>query len=251
MRNACNRGSGDIGAPGAPAKMRTLQKLGCFLAAAVFTWSAAGEAQAFAPQNWRVDCAVLPIAVVGASDAKEAVQHMAAQGVFKGASAVETPMTKGEFVLALQHMFALTESPDAPTYTDVPANSALGSALRAVDPYLGGHILCPGCDFGSNFLADQPISNVYASFLTTLVLIGQNKLQPLSPAEADAVLAKVPDAGSLPPPSRVYFAAAIQGGVLPLGLEKRIGSTQNQTHGDAALLLDRVQLKFAIPEARP
>jgi hypothetical protein len=189
--------------------------------------------------------------IVAATEASAAFDNLASQGILSNQPSLRAPMTRGDFVLALQRMFNLPESKEATAFTDVPLNSPLGSALRAIGPYLGRQILCPGCALGTNFLPDQPISNLNAAFITTRVLVGQKKLQLLTPAEADAVLAKVSDAETLPPGSRVYFATGIAGGVVRFGTDKSIGPDQDQTLGDTAILLDHVQRNFAIPKANP
>jgi hypothetical protein len=107
----------------------------------------------------------LPIvAALDSTEASAAFDNLASQGILSNQPSLRAPTTRGEFVLALQRMFNLPESKEATAFTDVPLNSPLGSALRAIGPYLGRQILCPGCALGTNFLPDQPISNLNAAF---------------------------------------------------------------------------------------
>jgi len=192
--------------------------------------------------------------LAGHDAAESAINSMAAQGIMHGLTptqfAPEMPLTRGDFVIAMQRMFNLPPSQSI-AFSDVAPANPVYPALQAVGPYLGRQLLCFGCALGTNFMPSQAISKAEAIFTMTRVLAALNKLQLLSPSDADSVLAGIPDLSELSPPSRVYFATAIRNGISPLGPENRILPASEVTRADAAVLLDRVQRKFDIPRLPP
>jgi hypothetical protein len=183
--------------------------------------------------------------------AEPAINSMVAQGILHPVSptqfAPHEPLTRGDFVIAIQHMFNLPREAKPINFTDISPGTPLYAALQAVEPYLGRQTLCFGCALGTNFMPDQPITRANVTFTVTRVLTEQKKLQLLTPAEVDSVLERIPDADQLSAPSRAYFATAIKSGISPLGPENRIEPASPVTRSESAVLLDNVQRKFEIP----
>jgi hypothetical protein len=192
--------------------------------------------------------------LTSSSEAESAINNMVAQGIMRGVTptqfAPETPLSQGDFVIAMQRMFKLPRASRSVDFSDVAPNSPIYAALQALEPYLGRQILCFGCALGTNFLPNQAISSAEMIFIMTRILTGQNKLQLLNSADAYSVLAGRSDTSQLSPPSRVYFATAIRNGIL-IGAENRIALPSEVTRADAALFLDRIQRKFDIPRVQP
>lgn len=185
---------------------------------------------------------------------RPAIERMVTQGIMRGASgtkfAPNSPLTRGDFVIALQKMFQLPP-PDQPVVlTDVSPDDPLFSATQAAMPYLGRQLLCPGCALGTNFVPDHPITLGEQTLALARLLVARKKLQPASAAEAATALAGIKDAGSVPRLAAPYFAAAIESGLLTVNPDKTLQLATEQTRVNAATALDAVQQKFAIPAVK-
>jgi S-layer homology domain len=189
------------------------------------------------------------------SEAEPAINRIVAQGIMRGVTPTEfapdAPLTRGDFLIAIQHMFSLPRAPGGLNFTDVPASGPLNDAVKAVEPYLGRQMLCFGCALPTNLMLGDPVSRAEATLIITRVLIAQKKLQVLNQTETDSVLAGVPDSGQLSPPARPYFATAILNGIMPSGPQRRIAPEMEVSRANAAIFLDSVQRQFNIPEVKP
>jgi hypothetical protein len=172
------------------------------------------------------------------------------QGVSATQFAPGMANTRGDFAVSVKRMFNLPQPAQSFEFPDVPGNSPIHAAVRAMAPFTGGNILCFGCALGKNFLPTHPVSRAEATVTLVRILIGEKKLGLVDSTEADSLLAGVSDAQILPPPARVYFATAIKAGVIQVLPGNRIGPAVPLTRADVAVLLDDVQRKFEIPPAR-
>jgi hypothetical protein len=227
-----------------------------FAVGAIIFFAAHWLTPSFAQTSPREGTSTAPFSDLGGHAAEiQSIDSMVAQGILSGVSptefAPEAPLTHGDFVIAMLHMFKLPRTAHPTEFSDIPLESPLHGALEAVEPFLGRQLLCFGCALGKNFMPRQAISSAETAFTLVRILTAQNKLQLLSPVEIDSVLAKVSDASQLSRPSRVYFATAIRNGILSLGPDNKMDLTREQTRAGAAVLLDRVQQTFDVPRVNP
>jgi hypothetical protein len=111
-----------------------------------------------------------------AAQAATPYDAMVARGVFQPvANGASAPMTRGDFFVALQRLFNLREAGDATRFTDVPPGGALDQAVKAVDPFLGRKLLCPGCSLSTNVFPQEPISEAEIAFVTTRILVARQR----------------------------------------------------------------------------
>jgi hypothetical protein len=189
------------------------------------------------------------------SEAEPAINHIVAQGILRGVTSTEfapdAPLTRGDFLVAIQHMFKLPRRSGGTEFTDIAPSDPMYGAVKAVEPYLGRQMLCSGCALGTNLLPGDSVSRAEATLVLAQVLAAQKKLTLPSPAETDAILAGVPDSAWLSPAARPYFAGAVQNGIMPAGPQRRIAPDMTVSRASAAVLLDSVQRRLAIPEVQP
>jgi len=224
-----------------------------------------GPAVSQSPPLWPRDSglplrAILPVAAqVVFSDVDNrttqgaAIESMVAQGIMLGRSPTEfapnASTTRGEFALAVQHMFNLPTLAQSAAIPDIPLGTQVYSAVQAIAPYYNQQLLCPGCALGQNFMPNQEISRGQRTVALVSILVAQNRLQLLGRADTDSVLANVADASTLSQPARAYFATAIKNGVVELTSGNRIDASLPVTRAELAVLLNSVQQKFSIPRA--
>jgi hypothetical protein len=159
--------------------------------------------------------------------------------------------TRAELAASVQHMFNLRRPEQPANFTDIPPSSPLYASVEAVAPYLGRQTMCFGCALGSNFLPNEPVLQLESVILLTNVLRAQKMIRMLSKAEAEPVLAAIPDAKALRGALPVYVATAIHNGVLPLQSTNRLDPGALQTRAQTAVLLDNVQRKFNLQNVKP
>jgi len=186
--------------------------------------------------------------------ARPAIIRMVSQGILRPLSPAkfgpDEPLTRGEFVVAVQRMFGLRAKKTV-DFSDVPPDNPIYGALQAVEPYLGRQLLCFGCALGSTFAPNEAISSAEAVLSLTLVLVSKGKLKPASADETGRVLAGVADAKEFSPPSRVFFATALKEGISYPETAKGIELGSPLKRASAAQILDRVQEKFNLPKLSP
>jgi hypothetical protein len=154
--------------------------------------------------------------------------------------------------MSVQHLFNLKPPTEGVNFPDVPPGSPLYEAVQAVAPYLGRQILCPGCALVSKFLPDQPVSELDTAVLLANVLRTQNRLQLLTEAQSEAVLAKLPDAKNLHGRLlRIYTATAIQSGMINAPSSNPLLIPSFHTRAQTAVMLSKVQIKFNLPSVSP
>lgn len=183
-----------------------------------------------------------------------AIGSLVNQGIMVGVSPTEfnpdAPMTNGDFVVSVQKMFGLTAPAQKTNFTDVPASSAIYSAVQAVAPYLGRQLSCFGCQLGTNFGPDQPASRLMTALTVTNILLMQKKFTLMAPDAAETALQDVSDAAQLQGPVRAYVATALQQNILTLTPQHAIEGLSPMTRANIAVQLDAVQTKFNVPQVR-
>jgi hypothetical protein len=188
------------------------------------------------------------------SAAAPAINSMVAQGIMRGVSqtqfAPDAFYSLGEFAVSMQHMFSLPAPAQPINFPDVPRGSPAYEAVGAVTPFLDRGLLCPGCAAGANFLPRQPVMRAFATIIIVNILNAQNKIQLVSPSEAQSVLANASDASWLPSTARIIFATALKNDIIALQPGKKINLAYQPTRAETAVLLDAVQKKFTIPPVR-
>ena len=185
-----------------------------------------------------------------------AIRNMVAQGIMltgeQGRFRPDTPTTRAELAASVQRLFDLKPPAQVKDFPDVPPGSPLYMAVQSVGPYLGRQILCFGCALISNFLPDEPASQLETAVLLTNVLRAENKVQLLTEAQAEAVLADVTDAKTLRgAPLRVYAATAIQAEIIKPPPANPFVLASFPSRAQTAVVLDNVQKTFKMPMVRP
>ncbi len=154
-------------------------------------------------------------------------------------------MKRGDFAIALQRLFNLRQ-PGNPVFSDVHPTDALYTAVEAVAPYMDKQVPRPGCDIGTNFSPEKPVSRGQSAVTLVRILVAQNKLQLVSDAQSDKIFFSVPDGADLPKRTRPYIATAIQAGILNCCAGNTIQTTQLVTRADTAETLNNTQPRFDI-----
>jgi S-layer homology domain len=67
------------------------------------------------------------------SEAEAAINHIVSQGILRGATSTEfapdAPLVRGDFLVAIQHMFGLSRSSGGSEFTDIPPTDPLYDAV--------------------------------------------------------------------------------------------------------------------------
>lgn len=189
------------------------------------------------------------------ADVHLAITHMAAQGIMSeraaGRFGPKETSSLGEYLVSMQHMFNLPPPARPAKFTDVPPSSRYYAAVQAASPYLGRQVLCFTCALSTNLYPDQPLSRAQTTVTLVNVLVARGKLALVDETGAAQILANVRDAGKLSPPARRYFATAISANILPLSPAGTLQIADLHTRADLALMLDRVQTQFHVPQVHP
>jgi hypothetical protein len=152
--------------------------------------------------------------------------------------------TRGEFAAAAQRMFGLMKPTEASFFADVPANSPIYAAVQAAAPFMNRHILCMGCMLSDNFSPDAPISHAEVAVVLVRILIAANKVKLLSPADAERILARFPDATIIPAPARPYIATAVKSGIIAQFPRKKLEPAATYNRAEGATVLEYVEVRF-------
>jgi hypothetical protein len=153
-------------------------------------------------------------------------------------------VNQADLAVLLQLGFNLPPPKHLVAYTDVHSGDLIYPAAQALAPFTNRQVLCPNCLLSANFSPQRPTSRVEAAVILVSILMAGQKVQLLSTASSDTVLASVPDASSLPAFARRYIATAIQNGVLILQAGNTIQASQPYTHANLAAALNTIQANF-------
>lgn len=180
-----------------------------------------------------------------------AIARIVAQGIMGPASPgkfdPDGVVTRGEFALAMQRMFALKPPANPPVYPDVPPGTPTYFAAAAAGPYLGAQILCSGCALSNNFFPDQAVSNGVVTIALVNMLVLEKLITLETPDRAASGLASVPETNELSPLAKRFLATAITHGFLTLR-DNKIDLASEPTRAEMAVQLDNIQQKFAVPK---
>jgi hypothetical protein len=154
--------------------------------------------------------------------------------------------TTGDFAVAVQRMFGLRKPSNAFFFADVPPESPIYASVQAAAPFMNWRVLCPGCEFSGNFGADQPVPQSKIGVALVRLLIAANKVELLSPDEADGILSRFPDAAVIPGPARPFIATAVSSGIIPLFHRQRLEPAVTYSRFEGALVLEAVAARYGI-----
>jgi hypothetical protein len=105
-------------------------------------------------------------------------------------------------------------------------------------------VLCPICYLNPNFGPDEPISQAQVAVALVRVLLATNHVQLLGLDEADAVLDRFPDAGSLPATARLLVATAVNSGLIPLFHPNRLEPLATYSRIEGAVVLEVAKVRY-------
>jgi hypothetical protein len=160
-----------------------------------------------------------------------------------------TRVAQSDFATSVQQRFNLPQPTHAVAFTDLHPGDPNYTAAQAIYPFLRRQLLCPGCLLTSNFSPDIALTRAQSAITFVSILSSQQKIQVLSQAQANTVLASVADAGSIPVLARPYIATAIQNGILPLQRGNAIQPMQPYSRADMEAAFNTIQTKFNVPPA--
>ena len=156
-------------------------------------------------------------------------------------------LTQSDFATSLQEHFNLRQPTHPIAFTDVAPNDTDYAAIEAIGPFLNRTALCPGCMMSANFGPNNPLNRAQAAIVFVSILIANQKIQLLTVADADNVLAGVPDANRLPVTARRAIATAIKTGVLTLQPSRTIQANQPYSLSDMKTAFNTIQKQFNFP----
>jgi hypothetical protein len=188
----------------------------------------------------------------GHATEQPAIARIVAQGIMGPASPGKFDpdglVTRGEFALSMQRMFALKLPANPPVYPDVPPGTPTYLAAAVAGPYMGAQILCSGCALSNNFFPDQAVSHGVVTIALVNMLVLEKLIALETPDRAGSVLAPVPETNELSPLAKRFFATAITYGFLALRADNKINLGSELTRAEMAVELDNIQQKFAVPK---
>jgi hypothetical protein len=149
-----------------------------------------------------------------------------------------------DLAVLLQLGFNLPPPKHLVAYADIHSSDLIYPAAQALTPFMNRQVLCPNCLLSANFSPQRPTARAEAAVILVSILMAGQKVQLLSAAGSDTVLASVPDAAGLPAFARRYIATAIQNGVLILQAGNTVLAAQPYTHADLAAALNTIQTNF-------
>ncbi len=180
-----------------------------------------------------------------------AIKNMVAQGIMSatapGMFEPGATLKRGDFAIALQRLFNLPQPAKLIKFSDVHPADAIYAAVEAVSPYMDKQVPCPGCEVGTTFLPNKPVSRAQWAITVVRVLVAQNKLQLLSEEQSNKVLATVPDVRDVPKGARAYIATAIDSDVIECCAGNAIAVDQIPSRADVAEALNNIQKRFSLP----
>jgi hypothetical protein len=181
-----------------------------------------------------------------------AIQRVLQQGIMQpvspGIFKPESNITRGDFAVMMQRMFALSAPKVATRFSDLETNSAYFAAVTAVAPYFNRQVLCVGCLLPTTFQPGREITRAEMAVTMINILISQKKISPLSGNDYRTVVGAAPDAKNWPAAASFYFALAIKQNVLPAAADKTFSPWVPVTRAQGAVLMDGVQKQFSIPQ---
>lgn len=146
-------------------------------------------------------------------------------------------LTRDQVAALLQRAFQLPQPAQPVSYSDVPVSHWAYSYVQAASPYMPA---LTGNTFGAGVGCDRED----AAAALVRVLDAQGLLEIVTPAEADTILAGVPDAGEITPGLRQLIATSIQYGIVRGMPDGSFVPAVTLRRAEAAVLLDRVQTMF-------
>jgi hypothetical protein len=189
------------------------------------------------------------------AEARLAVTQMVRQGVMPtraaGKFAPSEPATLGEYLISLQHLFALPQPQRPVNFTDVTPDSPYYAAVQATAPYLNRQVMCSHCSLSTNLYPEQSLTRSTSIVALVSILNARGALPLVDASRSDQVLEGMDDTKNLGPLARRYVATAISGGLIPVSAAHRAELSQIQVRASAAVILNRAQSKFQVPQVHP
>jgi len=184
-----------------------------------------------------------------------AITQLLRQGVMRarpgGNFAPAEPTTLGEYLISLQQLFSLPQPQHPANFTDVPPNSPYYAAVQAMAPYLKREIMCFRCALSTNLYPEQSLTRLISIVPLVSILNVRGTLPLVDASRVDQLLDGVDDTKNLGPLARQHVATAISGGLISLSAAHRAELSQIETRANTAVMLNRIQTNFHIPEVRP
>lgn len=160
-------------------------------------------------------------------------------------------VTLAGFAATMQQRFNLPQPATPIHFADLAPGDPGYAAAQAIAPYLHRQILCEGCVLSANFFPNQALPRAGSAVFFVSYLMAQGKIQLLSAADANAVLANVGDANAFSPLARRYLATAIKNGILPLHEGNALHGTTPLSPAEMTGGMQAMQNQFHVTTVAP
>lgn len=164
-----------------------------------------------------------------------------------GIFAPQNPVTRREFAVSLQRLFAIAPIGGAKPFNDVALTDPDFNVINAMAPYFSKQAFCPGCALNNNLQPEQPISIIEQAVVLTNLLIGRHSVSLVNDGDVPKILGSAPKLSSLAAPARRILATAVQYQVVSAQSLNGLSLAQKVTRASTATLLDSTQVRFKIP----
>jgi hypothetical protein len=160
-------------------------------------------------------------------------------------------VTLASFASTVQQRFNLPQPATPIHFADLAPGDPGYAGAQAIAPYLHRQILCQGCVLSANFFPNQALPRAGSAVFFVSYLMAQGKIELLSTADANAVLANVSDANAFSPLARRYLATAIKNGILPLHEGNALHGTTPLSPAEMTGVLQTMQNQFHVNAVAP
>lgn len=160
-------------------------------------------------------------------------------------------MTRGEFAQLIAQRFHLPPPKQELPYSDVTRQDPRYGALQAAGLFMDYQVMCPHCQLATLFVPDRALTRAVSTLALVRILVVEQRIRLLTPAESERELGNVRDVGEIPAAARPYFATALANGILKVGAGNSIQPGKLDTQEELNAVLDDIQKRFTSPSGRP
>lgn len=173
--------------------------------------------------------------------AATAIDDLAARGILYGVAPGRFDpggtVTRAQFAVLMQRLFDLPQPVQAVDFADLSPSGWDYAAAQALAADLPGQ---PAAGGGTDFDPGQPIDRQDVAGVIVRLLAAAGKLTPLTAAQAQSVLAQLPDGTDVAPAARIDVATAIADGILEGDPDGSFDPAGLLTRAQLAVVLERL-----------
>lgn len=188
----------------------------------------------------------------GYSYAVKAIEDLASQGIIKGTGPNTFDpggkITRAQFAILMERTFNLPAPSQPITFTDVPQSSVAYAAIEAIAPYMDYYQVPGG---GYSFQPAQFVDRQDVAAVIIKTLAASGKIEVLSSAEAQTVLAAVKDSGDIAPALQTDVATAIKAGIMAGYANGDFNPKVILVRAQVAVVIWRLENMFLVTSSAP